>query len=347
MSSEAKKHPASDQKLRKQREEGNIANGAEIANVAGTVASLVILIGLAPYILSHLRAAFDVPVVTYDYPFVTAVDAVVPTIGKILLLAVAPVVLVGSVGSIITSMVHNKGVLFSVKAITPKLERISPIAGFKRMFGKRTWVEVGTTLLRLAVWFCAGAFFLWQIFAALFELDSCGLGCTVGIIFHILWRLLATLLILLIILIATEIIIQRNLFLHEQRMTDTEVKKEQKDNFGSNEVRQERQRVRQEDAELAESTGVDKANMCFYFGDMCIAVRYHPEHVKVPQITAKGTSAKKSAALRAKVADNGFPELEHEAVIKASTKSQVGHNVGEEMHAPLIDAMTKLFSRYT
>jgi len=347
MSTEAKKHQASDQKLSKQREEGSVANVAEISNIGGTIVGIICLIALIPRIYDHLAVAFEAPILTYEHSFNQAVNSAFSSVGMALALAIAPLIVSASAASILTSLIYNKGVVFSMKPITPKLDRISIPAGFKRMFGRRTWVEVGISVLRIGACIVASAVTISFFFAALFKLDYCGTVCVVDLSLLLVKRLITIILVLLIITVLAEMIIQKNLFMHEQRMTDSEVKKEQKDNFGSNEVRQERNRIRNEDMQSAESTGADKANMCFYYGDKAIAVRYHPEHAQIPQISAKAGTAEKSLKLRQKLAGNGFGELEHQEVVEAAFKTQLGQNVRENAHKPLIDAMTKLFSRYT
>lgn len=340
---ETKKHDASDQKIQKQREEGNVANVSEISSVIGTIFSLVLLIGMLPLMYGHLTAAFDIPIVAYDRPLNHAVNTAFPAALSALALAVAPIIAGASIGAIVTSLIYNKGVVFSAKPLAPKLERISPVAGFKRMFGKRTWVEMGATLVRLTLWFGFAGALIYYIFAALFEMDICAETCAPDIIIFLLKRLVVALLVLLIITAFAEMIIQKNLFLGEQKMTDSEVKKEQKDNFGSNEVRQERSRIRQDDSEAAEANGVDKANMCFFFEETCVAIRYHPEHAKEPKVTAKATTREKSAELRSEVQRNGFYALEHEALVKSLKACPVGSGVPEAAYEALLDGLKRMF----
>lgn len=343
-STESKKHAASDQKLEKQRDEGNVANVSEISGVVGTFFSLLLLMALSPQVYARLAASFELPARAYERPLNHAVNDVFPAIMGGLALAVAPIIVGASLGAILTSLIYNKGVVFATKPIAPKLDRISPVAGFKRMFGKRTWVELAATLVRLTLWFGAAGAVIWSVFDALLNMDQCAEYCAGDIVIYLLLRLIVILLVLLVITAFVEMIIQKKLFLSEQKMTDTEVKKEQKDNFGSNEVRQERNRIRQEDSEAAESSGVDLANMCFYYGDKSIAIRYHPEHAKVPKLTAKAGTAEKAAKLRKKVIDNGFAELEHQALVEAVLSTPVGSTIPPSAHEALVDAVKKMFT---
>lgn len=340
---ESKKHAASDQKLDKQRQEGNVANVSEISSVIGSIFSLALLMAMLPMVYERLSAAFELPVVAYDRPLNHAVNTAFPAVLTALVMAVAPIIVGASIGAILTSLIYNKGIVFSAKPLEPKFERISPVAGFKRIFGKRTWVEVGTALVRLALWFGACAAVVWYVFAALFEMDACAETCAPDIVLFLLKRLIAILLILLLITALAEMIIQKKLFLSEQKMTDTEVKKEQKDNFGSNEVRQERNRLRQEDDDAPEARGVDKANMCFFHGDACVAIRYHPEYAKEPRIAAKALTAEEAMQLRQEVEANGFRSLEHQALVEATRRTNVGGHVPEAAYEALVDGLKQMF----
>ena len=47
--------------------------------------------------------------------------------------------------------VLQTGFMYSTKALSPKLERISPVAGFKRIFSKRTLIDLFKALIKIAI----------------------------------------------------------------------------------------------------------------------------------------------------------------------------------------------------
>jgi len=147
----------------------------------------------------------------------------------------------------------------------------------------------------------------------------------------------------LIVSAGIESLVQKFVFLHEQRMTNTEVKRENKEQQGSPELRKERNRLRQEAREGGEASTINHANMCFYWKERSIAVRYHPEHAKVPMVTGRANSPVKCASLVKQVKDNGYPSLEHQGVVEAAFKIPPGSPMGEETHDQLIDALQKLY----
>ena len=75
------------------------------------------------------------------------------------------------------------GLLFSTESITPKLEKISPIAGVKRMFSVKSLVEFGKGILKLII---VGAIAAGVIMPemALCPAKCAGKNCRVGIIDH-------------------------------------------------------------------------------------------------------------------------------------------------------------------
>lgn len=71
------------------------------------------------------------------------------TVGLAIALAVLPVLAILACGSILASLLQNIPSVSSER-VTPKLSRISPAAGWKRIFGRAGLVEFGKSLLKLA-----------------------------------------------------------------------------------------------------------------------------------------------------------------------------------------------------
>ncbi|KAB7613600.1 EscU/YscU/HrcU family type III secretion system export apparatus switch protein [Amylibacter sp. SFDW26] len=344
---ETKKHAASDQKLQKQRKEGNVPNVAEVSNFVASALSIILLAVLFVYLYKHLSVPFDIITNGLDQPFRIAYPIAIQEIGKQLAIAVGPIVVLTISATILTSIAYNKGIPFAIKPIIPDVKRISPAAGFKRLFGLRTWVEVGVGFIRLVLWIGSSAYIIWLVVEDLVEIDYCGKSCAIDIALSLAIQLLTIAVLFMIVSVVLEMLIQKFLFTKEQKMTDTEVKNEQKEQHGTKEVRQERKRLQHEMADGAEASGVEKANMCFYWGDACLAVRYHPEYADIPRISAKSKNPEKTLKIRKQISENGFKELEHQGIVEAAFSTEAGGVIHQSAHKELLDALTALFGQNT
>ena len=127
-------------------------------------------------------------------------------------------------------------------------------------------------------------------------------------------------------------------------MTQSESKQEAKEMGGSQEVKQEQRRLRNEAMEGAEASSIDKANMCFFWKDSCVAIRYHPKLAPVPRVAAKAKSKAKSEKLRKVIRENGFREVESLAVVETCINTPIGNAIDKAGQTALVEGLTTMFS---
>lgn len=342
---ESKTKPASPRKLQKQRTEGVVPLVADVAALLSAGLSLATLAFMLPITMQYIWDTILVVELATSLPFAEAVNVATRNVARLLSLIILPVLAVSIGASVITAIIYNKGFVFSLKPITPNAGRMSPVMGFTRIFGKRSIIETGVNFARLFVWFGFVAVVVTSYLPDVIQASYCGSRCAVEMAFQILIWMIVGAVVLLLISSGFEMILQKSLFLGEQRMTESEVKKEAKEMAGSPEVKKEQRRLRQEALEGAEASSVDKANMCFYWKECAVAIRYHPTLAPVPRVSAKSRSIDKSHALRARVKENGFRELESQDIIETCISTQVGGMINEEGQRALVEGLTAMFAR--
>lgn len=340
---ETKSKPATARKLQKQRREGNIAQSSDLSNLTASAIGMVFCAVILSTMLERFHDSFGVAGDGVTYDFLAALRFVVPTIGAHLTYLLAPLAAVVVTVSILITLLYNKGFVFSLKPAAPQLQRVSPMAGLKRIYGKRGWVELFQSILRLFLWFGLAVLVIWSVFRALFRLDTCGVSCVVNLSATIALILMGLAFALMLIAAGFDMIIQKFLYLGEQKMSNTEVKQEQKEQFGTREVRQERNRLRSEQRRQSGPVGVLKGNMCIYFEERCAVIRFHPEEAPVPILTAKGKTQARSNDIRAQMAQYGFPETQSKAFIHATKSLAPGNALPQETHPDFIEALQAMF----
>ncbi len=341
--SEAKKHAASDTKLRKQREQGSIASSQESAAFLGCAFGIGLVGSTAGLIWGKMQSMITESIDQIGKPFDEAREASLSALGQTGLSIVLPVLgLVLGTGFLVT-LILNKGIVFAMKPVTPQLSRVSPSAGFKRIFGRKGLIETPVSAARICLWLLFAAMLgFWPVYVLVKDW-TCQAQCSVAQLAPVFSVLVIGAVVAMLSAGIADIFVQRNTFLHEQKMTDTERKKEQKDQFGSSEVRQERQRLRREGNEPRRKPQISNATMCFFFGEQAVAIEYRPPEVSFPYVVAKATTAARTAALRKRVTSKGWPELNHEALTRAGLMTAPGEVIGEHAFDDFVKAVQEMF----
>lgn len=347
-SSERKSKPASQQKLRKSRRDGSVAQSQKTITLLLVACLMLVAILQLHAIWLSLAALFDdiFPLVGQDIALVW-VHAVRITLAQVMR-DVGVFMLTALVIVIIGSITYHRGVPFSIKPIVPDFKRLNPAQGFKRILGKRSWIETSAGLVQLVIWGLI-AFVLVSASADQFlSLSVCSLLCWSALSWTLLKNILIAAIVVMIAFAVLEVILQQALYRSDQRMTQTEVNRERKDNFGAPEIRRARQKLRQENQLLdtvdQSALGVDKANMCFFTETAAVGIRYHPDAAPVPLICCNARTAEEVRQLRMAIRMNGFPELHSEALAATCAKRKAGTPVPPALYAELGQGIRAMYS---
>jgi type III secretion protein U len=342
-SSEEKSEKPSDTKLKKQREKGSVPSTQDLVGLFSTAAGIAVLLGTAAATWRPLAESFAEFSRISQLPLENALNEAYQLFTSIFYRSVLPATGAVIGVAIIVNLIVNKGVVFSLEPVIPKPEKVSPVSGFKRIFGKRGWIEMLTATIRVLLWggISYVIFLRWRdpLLNSIHCEEPC-LGAIPAIIFTE-----ATLgaLILFVVLAASDIIIQKALFISEQKMSKTEVKQEQKDQQGSNEIKSERRRLAQEAQHGPSKSGPKVATLCFYTEDAAIGILYHPPDYELPYVVAKAKGPEKVAALRKIVRDKGMWESQDPVLVKVGLKASIGGVLDPDHFGDFARALSKMF----
>ncbi|MFQ6550990.1 EscU/YscU/HrcU family type III secretion system export apparatus switch protein [Aestuariibius insulae] len=343
--SEEKTEKASARKLRKQREDGSVPSSQELSGLVGAAVGLLVLAGLAAVFLGRILDFYRFPFEMMQENFLDALDSAASTYSRLMTLILGPILGLSIFVSVIVAIIYNKGIVFAFKPVTPQIDRISPMTGLKRIYGKRGWVETGISSVRLVIWLTFASFCAYLIIPDLFSLFSCSIGCSTKVVEPLAWFYVLGAVMVFLLSAGADMIVQRSLFLSEQMMTKSEVKQERKEQGGTPEIRKERRRRASEDSKSADAIGPGRANMCFFSPEGAVTIRYHPEHAPLPRVTAKGTSSEKVRDLRENVRERGMPEMQHDFIVKTCLKKSPGDAIDSEIFEEFALALRALFSK--
>ena len=194
-------------------------------------------------------------------------------------------VIVAAIGS----SVALGGIAFSGEALTPKLDKMSPLKGFKRMFSARGLVEL---LKAMAKFFLIGGLTVLLLQATLgkyLALHNMDMDQAVSHLNGLIGWSVILLASSLILIAAIDVPFQLWEHKRQLKMTRQELRDEMKETEGKPEIKS---KIRQLQREMAQSRMMQKVpeadvivtNPTHY----AVALKYDPENMHAPQLLAKG-----------------------------------------------------------
>ncbi|MGP1271901.1 MAG: flagellar biosynthesis protein FlhB [Phycisphaerales bacterium] len=201
--------------------------------------------------------------------------------------ALLPVMGVMFVGVALANFIQV-GPLVTFKPLTPNLNKLSPLAGFKRIFGVKGLVKAGTNILKLAAVLVVAVIVIVRHEEELVQLAVLAPTQAAMVTVRVLAEVLAWLLFLLLVIGVVDWMFQRWQHRQELKMTKQEVKDELKMMEGDPELKRRRMQIAQGIAMQRMSHDVPEADVVVtnptHFS---VAIRYDASW-RAPKVTAKG-----------------------------------------------------------
>ncbi|MFO8004794.1 flagellar biosynthesis protein FlhB [Thioalkalivibrio sp.] len=288
--SQEKSEEPTPKRLREAKEKGQVASSRELNTtlvlLGGGAALLLMGGGILGGLQDILRGSFSVerelifdPGVLYEMLLLRIGEALVmllPLFGVLLVVAVAGPLSMGGGG-------------FSGKAIAPKLNKLNPIAGLKRIFSAQGLMEFGKTLLKFILITSVGGALLWQMSDTLLGLGHQPLERGLMHAGYIIGWTFLTLAAVLILVALIDVPFQ--LWSHQKqlRMTKQQVRDEFKETEGKPEVKSKIRQTQQDIARRRMMAEVPKADVVVTNPThYAVALRYDQTGMRAPRVVAKG-----------------------------------------------------------
>jgi flagellar biosynthetic protein FlhB len=289
-SSERTEEPT-EQRLRKAREEGQVARSVELSTAAILVAATLFFSLSGSYLFHRLGALF-INQLQFDRKvmdkaellpaifFQSIIDGFVMILPIMVLLAVVALL----------STVMSGGLIFSPKMMLPKFSKLDPMAGFARMFGLKALIELCKTFLK----FLVISLILWMAITNNIEdlvtLNRMDLGTAIShagtmILDACFWMSMG-----LVVIAIADVPLQHYQVNKKLKMTRQEIKDEMKNAEGRPEVKATIRRRQREMANNRMMDNVKDADVVITNPQhFAVALSYDPNSDGAPTLVAKGT----------------------------------------------------------
>jgi type III secretion protein U len=317
-----KTEPPSEKKLEDARKKGQVPQSKDLASAFAflfTVGTLIATSGIAQ---DRLRSIIATALVVdqggatgplgalYQRIYAMATDALVISL---------PVVAAAVIGGIVGGLCHV-GVNISFDPLSPKFEKLDPVAGVKKIFSLKSLVEVGKALVTAVF---IGALLYSLIRGIVPTMVSTTYGSAEGIgknAWDAVTRVFLVCAPVFLLIGIVDFVLQRLMFHKDQKMSKDDIKREYKQSEGDPLLKGQRKALAHELAMSDPTPAVSGANAVVVNPThYAVALRYRPEEYGLPIIVAKGTDAD-AARIRAIAADHGIPVIGNPELARALFK---------------------------
>jgi len=289
-SSQEKTEEASSRKIEKAREEGQVPRSRDLTTTAVLLLAAIGLYAFAGFMGEKIIGITRVS-------FILTREAIYDPSTMISLLArgiydglmsMAPLMTLLIIASIVGPIALG-GWNFSGKAVEPKLSRMDPMAGLKRMFSVKSLIELFKSIGKVLVILLATVWLLKYFAQDMFRLVDESIHSS--IVHSLDISLLATIALAAttIVIAAIDVPIQLFEYNKKLKMSRQDQKDESKDTDGKPEVKGRIRQLQREIAQRRMMSNVPEADVIItnptHFS---VALRYDPETMATPVMLAKG-----------------------------------------------------------
>ncbi len=291
-----KTEPATDKKLNDARKEGQVAKSREIANCLGLLAVFIVLKVLIGYIGGSLQKVFGTiygeisNVVVFWNGQMPVTDTMLMFRRMIynIIVIILPMLLIGFAVAFASDLFQVKWRPTS-KPLAPKLNKINPISGFKRIFSLNSVMELLKSLLKLALIGLVAYTYIKSNVGIIFNLYEKEFMEAIGNIGKLVTDLGIRISALYIIIAGADFAYQKWKFAKDMKMTKQEVKDEYKQMEGDPQIKGKIKQRMMEASRRRMMQDLPKADVVITNPThYAVAIRYEPSEIDAPVVLAKG-----------------------------------------------------------
>lgn len=329
--------PASQRKLNKARERGEVASSADFVSAFTFTAVALTMLSQMPQAYAMIQGLLERSVLVAEgrEPFnpVYMLSGMSMDLLK-LLIAPTGVILISAT---LSNLLVKQGLPLSLEPLMPKLNRISPGSGFSNIFSGRSFMTLVIALIKFTVWSACAIAILWAALPAILASGACGAGCIIDIAVQTLYALLIAAIAIIIISGCADVPLQIFLFLSKQKMSKEERKKEYEDSEGKPEVKHHRRQMAQEMLEgvALPKEGLVAGSAIVTDGDRAVALMFRQGIDEIPAVLARGEGQKGADLVREGRALGLLIEEDADLTLKLYKKLRPGDPISQDTYQPV------------
>lgn len=291
-----KTEPATDKKLQDARKEGQVAKSKEIANCLGLLALFLIMRFMVGTIGNNLLDVFDRMYGRINETLIfwngdlpsEAIYLLMRNAMTSVLTILLPILIIGFIVAFLADLLQVKW-RPTAKPLTPKLNKINPVNGFKRIFSLNSVIELLKSIAKIVLVMLVAYNFLRKNYGVLFSLQYMDLMSAIGTVGTYVTNLGIQISAVYIVIAFADFVYQKYKFSKDMKMTKQEVKDEYKQSEGDPQIKGKIRQKMQEASRRRMMSNLPKADVVITNPThYAVAIRYEPSEADAPIVLAKG-----------------------------------------------------------
>lgn len=337
MAQENRTEKATPYRRRKLREEGNVAKSVEFASSISVLLSTIALFFIGGYIFHEVYKFFELVSLN---PQASPSFALAYIKDKLPSLLIPFFVL--STLAVIFAHIGQFGVLFTLKPMQFKWERLNPLEGIKRLFSLNTAFELVKNLLKVVLFLIVAYFLVSSELENIMNAPLKDIGTFTIYMLKLLFKVVIVLSVFAVFISLLDLAYKRWDYERRIRMTKEEVKEEYKQHEGDPLVKSAIKKRMRQLARGRMYKEVPKASVVITNPThIAIALRYNPEEGdKAPVVLAKGKGQVAERIVEI-AREYGVPIVRKEEVARAMYPAV---EVGEEIPPKFYRAVAEIIA---
>lgn len=336
---------ATPKKISKAREEGQVARSKEVPLVVTLVTITFLLSIIGENIFKNLRDQLNIFMQSYLTTNLTETGLTnlykffVVNAGKNILMFAIPIMIVG-----IAANIAQTGFLHVKDATKPKLSKLNPIAGFKRMFSITTVFGLLKDIVVVFIVGLVGYNFLMSNYGNLIKMNNLNFSYLPHEYLSYVIDIFKRISMVMVVIAVGDYAFQKYKFSKDMKMSKHEVKDEFKQSEGDPEIKGKR---RQKMREILTRTMMNKVPDATVVitnpTHIAVALKYKKGENKAPIVVAKGADR---TALKIKeiAKENDVPIVENKPLARLMfSKVEVNDEIPAQMYQAVAEILAFVY----
>lgn len=332
-------------RLQDARKRGQVVQSREVNNWIMIFAGTLVLMMALPYAIVQMKHTLTGFI---EHPQNFPTDAA--GIGDVLLglfsdigMALFLPILILFIAALIGPFVQV-GVLFTTETIQPSLEKISVMAGVKRLFSAKAVIEFLKGLLKLSLVSVVGVMLLLPFFGSVEHFVGLDLTQTLDELQYLMLRLLTGVLSVLAVIATIDYLFQRHDFMKKMRMSKQEMREEYKQTEGDPHVKARLRELRQTKARQRMIQSVPEADVVITNPThYAIALKYETKEMDAPVMLAKGVD-QVAQKIKEVAKEHKIPIVENAPLARALYASmEIDESIPREHYKAVAEVISYVF----
>lgn len=346
-----KTEPATDKKLSDARKEGQVAKSKEIANCMGLMSLFLILkfyVGtMGTRFLEMFQGTYNnIPEILTFWGGNMPQDEMRLLFSRMMvntLLIILPILLIGFMVAFVCDVAQVKWKV-TTKPLQPKLSKLNPLKGFKKIFSVNALVELVKSLLKIGLIIYISYAYLKDKVILIYSLYDMPLLQALSLAAETVTDLGIRIAAVYMVIALADFVYQKFKFSQDMRMTKQEIKDEYKQSEGDPQIKGRIRQKMQEASRRRMMQDLPRADVVITNPThFAVAIQYDPEVADAPLVLAKG-SDHLAAKIKEIARENHIEIVENKPLARMLYANvEVGQMVPPELYQAVAEVLAFVY----